>query len=627
MSDHDRDELEELISSAAPSVRAPVRENALRAMAEVNPRRPSVRGRLQTAALTALVLLALGTVPYSANNARSSAMMAMASQEAAVVLSASEERAPRPASAPEASPEDLQSKLLAPYRSRAAAFVRERYPEDPEMFLAAGLLTENDDEALALLRAAVDTSGSPAAWSAYVRRLERAGPMYDRPGRWGVDPEDTKNLAEMERHMAELHLPAKLTPEETASVLAAIARWEQADPQNAMPVALEVYYLYGLHDDAKALERWQHAASLPLVSARNPESMRAVARLLCRMGMSEMQGIELSHMVVDLDPYRFLRECARIAVYEGRMAQMQGRAADAIAWWDSTIAIGRHAQESPSDLIDYLVGAAVESIGAAPTWKWYSGHTVGMEDGPLSKGRYFWGSQHEFYVSQVGEAADREVRDSLVRAKARMMAHRRLLAGFSFVSPAIGWTRPLSGAMTCAIALVMLLALFLAVGVWRRRQADEAAALPTKWRAFIVLLTLLPAFAGAAAAAAWVVGLVSREEGLRLLYLGGPVASLLLALGLSLVAAVRSRRPGARLVTAWRGNLRATLLVSVAACAVVVLGLAGAVKVAQRRSVAEWYRGSPTAMERLERALGPAWTDPKIPPDSWRAEYPPEPKR
>ena len=225
-----------------------------------------------------------------------------------------------------------------------------------------------------------------------------------------------------------------------------------------------------------------------------------------------------------------------------------------------------------------------------------------------------------------GFAVVRHEGDHLVLAKTRMMAHHRLPERLPFVSPAIAWVRPLSGAMVCAMALVMLLAAFLAIGVWRRRQADEATALSTRWKAFIVLLILLPAFAGAAVAAARA-GLVSREGGLRLLLLAGPVASLLLALGLPLVAAVRSRRPGARVVTAWRGNLRATLLVSVVACAVVVLGLAAAVKVAQRRSIAEWYRGSPTEMQRLTQLLGPAWTNPKIPPDSWRAEYPPEPKR
>jgi hypothetical protein len=338
--------------------------------------------------------------------------------------------------------------------------------------------------------------------------------------------------------------------------------------------------------------------------------------------MSEMRAIELSDPVWGLSALGALRDCARIGVYEGRVAQTEGRASDAIARWNSTVAIGQHMQGSASDLIDYLVGAAVESIGAAPTWKWRLESANNKYVGPLTGGRYYFGSQHAFYVSQVGEAADRELRDHLVLVKVRMMASRLSLKRLPLVSPAIAWVRPLSAAMVCAFSLVMLLALFVAVGVWRRRQADEAAALSNKWRAFIVLLTLLPPFAGAAAAAAWV-GLVSKEEGLRLLYLGGPVASLLLALSLSLVAAVRSRRPGARLFTAWRGNLRATLLVSVVACAVVVLGLAGTVKVAQRRSVAEWYRGSPTEMQRLTHLLGPAWTNPKIPPDSWRAEYPP----
>jgi hypothetical protein len=604
-------------------------QRAAERLAAVRTRDPGPRVRWQTVAIAALVVAALGAVPYSAHTARAPALGAMAAQQAA---EAAEKSDPQPSAEPisrkthEEGYLDAARKDLAAYREHAIEFVRSHYPKDPEMLMAAGLLTDDAQEGLALLQRAAERGNSPAAWSAYVEQLMDAGPVYDRPGRWGVDPEDTKGLAEMARTMQERKLPDRISPEQAAPVLSGLARWEQADPQNATPVAHEVFYLYGLHDDAKALERWRYAASLPTVLSRHDEMGRAVARLLSRMGMPAMQAIQSSYTAVRISTHRSVRESARVAVYEGRVAQMQGRAADAIAWWNSTIAIGRHMQESPTCLVDYVVGVAVEGIGATPAWKWYSGREVGMEDGPLFEGRYLLGPQHEFYVSQVGEAADREVRDHLVLAKARTMAQHRLLERPPVVSPAIAWVRPLSGAMVCAMALVMLLAAFLAIGVWRRRQADGATALSTRGKAFIVLLTLLAAFGGAAVAAARA-GLLSREDGLRLLFLGGPVASFLLALGLPLVAAVRSRRPGARLVTAWRGNLRATLLVSVAACAVVVLGLAATVKVAQRRSIAEWYRGSPTEMQRLTQLLGPAWTNPKIPPDSWRAEFPPEPKK
>jgi len=604
-------------------------QRAAERLAAVRTRDPGPRVRWQTVAIAALVVAALGAVPYSADTARAPALGAMAAQQAAEAAEKSDTQSsaePISRKTHEEGYLDAARKDLAAYREHAIEFVRSHYPKDPEMLMAAGLLTDDAQEGLALLQRAAERGKSPAAWSAYLEQLMDAGPVYDRPGRWGVDPEDTKGLAEMARTMQEQKLPDRISPEQAAPILSALARWEQADPQNAMPVVHEVFYLYGLHDDAKALERWRYAASLPLVSTRDAESWRAVARLLCRMGVSETQAIERSYLLPGFSSYSSLRECARIAVYEGRVAQIQGRAADAIAWWNSTTAVGRHMEESATYLIAYLVGAAVESIGAAPTWKWYSSWVVEMEYGPLSGGRYFWGPQHEFYVSHVGNAADREVRDHLVLAKVRMMAHHRLPERLPFVSPAIAWVRPLSGAMVCAMALVMLLAAFLAIGVWRRRQADEATALSTRWKAFIVLLILLPAFAGAAAAAARA-GLVSREDGLRLLLLGGPVASFLLALGLPLVAAVRSRRPGARLVTAWRGNLRATLLVSVASCAVVVLGLAATVKVMRQRSVAEWYRGSPTEMQRFAQLLGSAWTNPKIPPDSWRAEFPPEPKK
>jgi len=624
-------ELSELLDAdeVAPALPKGWEQRASERLAAVRMRDPGPRFRWQTVAVAALVVAALGVIPYSADTARAPALGAMVSQQAAEAAEGPGAQASTEPTSPKTYRDDYLDeatrKELASYRRRAAAFVREGYPNDPEMLMAAGLLAEDESAGLTLLKEVAETANTPVAWAAYVSRLLEQGPRYERLGTYGVDPGDQKMITRAERDLADVGLPTALSEQQAQPLLTAAKRWQEQDRRNALPVAIEVWSLYGLHRDEEAFGRWKAAGRLEVVTAHGQEMARAEARLLSRMGMPPLTSISTGLALVPLPGYGPLRTCTRVASYEGGVAQMQGRAADAITWWNSTIAIGRHMQESATDLIDYLVGVAVEGIGAAPTWKWYPGAATGMEDGPLLKGRCFWGPQHEFYVSQVGEAADRQVRDDLVLTKVRQMAHRRLGEPFLAISPAIAWMKPLSGAMVCAFALVMLLALFLAVGVWRRRQADEATALSNRWRASIVSLTLLAVFGGAALAAAWV-GLVSREEGLRLLYLGGPVVSFLLALGLSLVAAVRSRRPGARLVTAWRGNLRATLLVSVAACAVAVLGLAATVKVMRGRAVAEWYRGSPTEMQRLVQLFGPRWTNPQIPPDSWRAEYPPEVK-
>ncbi len=505
--------------------------------AMATPRRGRVqRGRFQTAVVAALVLLALGMVPYSARNAAPSAVSGALPPEVLAAEVGEPPSAPAPASErSESTPPSEWEKTLLPYRRRAADFVKERCPNDPEMLLAAGLLTNDAEDALSLLKRAVDKSDSPAAWAAYVTQLIRALELtYERPGTWGMDPEDEKAMAEFESFVEERNAPRKLDPAEAAPVLEAIADWERADPENAMPLAAEVVYLYGLHEDEKALARWRHAAGLPVASTRMQEHFHALARLLHAMGMSDMQAIQSSYQI-KLPSYssRF-RTCARIAWYEGRLAQMEGRADDAIAWWNSTIAVGRHIQESANTMVEYLVGSAVEAVGAQPAWKWYLGVATGMKEGPLLKGRYFWGPQHEFYVSQVGEAADAKVRDSLVKAKVRSQNARKALG--ELLGLQLAWTRLLTASALVSLLVASLVVLFAASGSWRRRQADEATLLSPGWRAGIVVVTVI--LAGLAATLMLTSPVMASSVGLRVLVLAPLTLVLcwLLALLLPLLA-------------------------------------------------------------------------------------------
>jgi hypothetical protein len=93
---------------------------------------------------------------------------------------------------------------------------------------------------------------------------------------------------------------------------------------------------------------------------------------------------------------------------------------------------------------------------------------------------------------------------------------------------------------------------------------------------------------------------------------------------LPLAAAFRSRAPEARVVTAWRGNLRRVLPLAAVALAIISLGFVIATRTTQTRWARDWQ--SLTEMERVLEALGPEWHDPPIPADAWRNEPPPEVK-
>jgi len=116
-----------------------------------------------------------------------------------------------------------------------------------------------------------------------------------------------------------------------------------------------------------------------------------------------------------------------MAVYEGRLAYLQGRSEDAIRLWQATGTLGHHMQESADDVIWLLVGKAVEHIGSSPAWRWLPDKHTGTSDGPLYDGRFWYGPQHAFCVSQVGEAADAKMRDRLVANTVRTELTRQYI--------------------------------------------------------------------------------------------------------------------------------------------------------------------------------------------------------
>jgi len=521
------------------------------------------------------------------------------------------------------------SRWLAVCRPRAIPFAQKRYPKDPAMLLAAALVADSE-ESLPLIKRVAETMNYPPAWAACFSRIEK--PSYARMGNSGANPLVPESIADAEAYMRESGEPERLDPKTVAPILDLLHSWQAADPENALPVALEAYYLYGLHRDAEALGRWEAASELPTVSAYFSERVRDATNLLLRLGMPESDAVmaALSAPMLDLRANAMLRQCARVAQYEGYMARLQGRPSDAICWWRSTSDLGHHAQESADNAIGFLVGVAIEGIGTSPTWRWYLDSFTRIPGGPIAKGRFLSGDSHDFYVQQVGAAADATLRDRVVQAKVRTQVMHEYWKEHSFDNSLMRSLAILSLAAFAGGSLGILLVIYLVIGSWRRRQADAASALGLIWQFVLALLILLPA--GLAAMSAWLPSFPGFPRlGILIIakavppFAEGWVAclSLLFAIFLPLLAAALRRQPGARTRTAWRGNARKILPNAAAICALV--GLALLIVGARYRAqwVREWTQPGSSEMATVIKALGPSWADPTIPPDSWRAEYPP----
>jgi len=559
---------------------------------------------------------------------------------------------------------------VEPYRQRCIPFVQQHYPEDPEMLMAAGILApEKSAEArLGLLARAADLGGGPVAWSACASALVNSYCTYMRLGTGGNDPGDSRDMAHQRYAMEQSGAPTKLSEEDAAPVLDALRRWQAEDPQNALPLAFEMHVLYGLHRDREAMGRWVQAGRLPVVEDYSEQQARSVAILLTRLGVPGPEAIAACWNFPGLS-LAHLRTCARIAFYEGRLAQLRGHPDDAIAWWNATIDVGRHLQESTSTEVGFLVGVGIHGIGASPAWKWCHDRITGIPKGPLRDGRLFYGQQHDFYVSQVGENASAALRDSLVQARVRSSLMRD-----SASSPPdnTGWGGAglfLSLGQLLALQLLLILLLFVLLGAWARSSADSATRLPILWQLTAAVLVVLATTALALSVGhiplplsspapsvglpvqppasapfpsfAWLKQSVLRIAAGHLpfgiswspsLWLLRGISALLLvafpALALLLVAlalAPFTRRRRAPLLTAWRGNLRRLLPPALAFGAALYLVL-GLITIRLRADVVRNFADSRgTQMAQLVDRIGPQWHNPTIPPDAYRAQYPPQP--
>ena len=288
-------------------------------------------------------------------------------------------------------------------------FVQTNHPDDPAMLTAAGCVAEGADirgdipedplvvgqqsgyesKALELLRRGTEAGGGPTAWAAYANALARDFRGYPRVGETGYDPTDLEERALAEEEAATR--PGPTTPPEDAAapLLRALDEWEQADPANGLPAAMKAGVLYGLRRDSEALQAWVRAAELPAMSTHIREVERSARGLFASMGFSDAEAAVLAVQAKRAVVYSLadVRSSARLAVYEGRTAMMQGRGGDAVRLWDATMDIGKHFAQSRGDVVDFLQGKAIAANGAAPSWVWRSDESSGLSGGPLDEGR------------------------------------------------------------------------------------------------------------------------------------------------------------------------------------------------------------------------------------------------
>lgn len=509
------------------------------------------------------------------------------------------------------------------YRLHCAEFARARYWNDAEMLMAAGMLTPDRFSGLEMLERAAELRSDPVTLSAYVDGLLEKGPGYQTPATLGVDPQQSGRMAEARRSIADRHIPGSLSKSDAAPLLAALARWQKADPKNALPVAVEVWCANGLGNRDKAIARWQEAARMPEMNAHTAQRIIAMRKLLIRMGLPMSEAIIAADSARSFPSLTVLGMSAMLAYYEGSLARMEGRSADALQCWNATVELGERMQECSDRIEEFQSGVNLQAVGGAPAWRWFPDSMTGARGGGIMQGRFFRGPQHEFYQAQAGKQRGQELRDALVLAKTRAMMIER----FTGMRSDHQWyTRAGEWLVFGQLATGFLIAaiIVLAAATWARRRTEPSTpALNSPW----LLLTSLPSFFVLAAAAGLVVAFsrdcatspVRMPRGQDVL-LGVSLAAVA-ALAVPLIPALFVRRTGLSLSRAWLDSLRAGLSVAVVVASLIYLGLG--LEAADLRD--HWVRQNAhpiTEMEQARRAIGPSWDHPPVFPGSWVDSHP-----
>lgn len=525
-------------------------------------------------------------------------------------------------------------------------FVEQHKPDDPEMLAAAGLValsvaaTNRADvpeaERKQARKAGVDVlrraaaGGSAAACAAYSGVLLSEA-EYEPLGGSTCDLGDPQTIAEVEEKISTARSWVALDESAAEPIISALQGWQQADPDNGLPVALEAKVLYGLADDDEALGLWKRAASLPDVSDRWQERKQAISLLLRRMRFPELEAEAAAWdamLPTDLHLCEELRTGAAIAYYEGHRARLEGDTREAVARWDASIQLGRRLQASADTERAFLHGLALEGQAASPVWVRRPDERTGVPGGPFEETRYWHGSQHDLYVEQMGEAAGAQLRDRLVAGRVRSQLLRDYLrrGSMDLLFDKIYATWYARELICLAGAVIILLAIYAMVSVRGRAAADGAISIGFGWKAG---LTLLSPLVGFGMRTGWAYGRACLDQ-LRGMdphplcfaeYFWSSVVAIPAAAALLVLEpTLYRRRAGARLGAAWRGNVRAAFPV-VAAFLALITVVMGILSAPQRSRVATHLKRPELA--RIAEAIGPEWNEPTIPPDAWRAESPP----
>lgn len=157
----------------------------------------------------------------------------------------------------------------------------------------------------------------------------------------------------------------KIDPSDIEGASSELRKAMELEPDNPFPYYLLANVLFAQHKDEEALLNLKEAMEKENYDSHRRDALIAQRRLLKMAGLPSLESRQaISHRFFSSSLMK-CRQVARIARWLGKEFEERGKAGKAIdAYWN-LIQMGKRMREDSSDLIESLVGTAVEQIGAS----------------------------------------------------------------------------------------------------------------------------------------------------------------------------------------------------------------------------------------------------------------------
>jgi len=157
----------------------------------------------------------------------------------------------------------------------------------------------------------------------------------------------------------------KIAPSDIAGASSELRKTMELEPDNPFPHYLLADVLFAQHKDAEALLNLKEAMGKKNYDSHWRDALIAQLRLLKMAGLPSLESRQaISHRFFSSSLMK-CRQVARIARGIGKEFERRGESGKAIDTYWGLIQMGKRMREDSSNIIESLIGTAVESIGAS----------------------------------------------------------------------------------------------------------------------------------------------------------------------------------------------------------------------------------------------------------------------